>query len=222
MGAIDLIEEVEKTFSFRMTKDEAERCETVGDLYAVICAHSPYWDMQVGNCASSMTFYRIRKSLAPRDGSKIDPNPPLLDGTVSPAQLFKTLGKNTGLRLPSFQLTRSGFIGTYLFVAGLIGCIFAVLESIWLVGGIAAPAVFIGALLIKLDPGKLPEGVLTVGDLARRAAPLNSEKLRLDGGRPADRWSVLAALASEHGVLPPDEIGPETFLHFKSLKVATR
>jgi hypothetical protein len=68
-GAIDLIEEVETVFSFTISKDEAERCATIGDLYAVLCVHTPGWDTQGGKCGSSMTFYRIRRSLDP-----IEPN----------------------------------------------------------------------------------------------------------------------------------------------------
>ena len=64
-GAIELIEEVEAIFGFTITKEEAERCATVGDLYDVVCAHTPDWDAQDGCCGSSMVFYRVRRALAP-------------------------------------------------------------------------------------------------------------------------------------------------------------
>jgi hypothetical protein len=188
----------------------AEQCETVGDLYAVVRAYSPDWDTQSGNCASSMAFYRIRRSLELEDGRKIKPQSPLLDGSTSAFRLFKALDRDTGLRLPTPEFTRPGTIGAYLFTIGLIG------------GVVTLFPVVLGMLLIRQDPGKLPKGVVTVGDLARRAAPLNSGKLKGEGGRPADCWTVLVALAAEHGVLPPDEIGPDTFFHRKSLELASR
>jgi len=66
-GAIDLLQEVEQTFGIKILNEEAERCITVGDLYNVICGHSPGWDAQRGNCGSAMVFYRMRRSLSPGD-----------------------------------------------------------------------------------------------------------------------------------------------------------
>lgn len=221
-GAIDLLEEVEETFGIKVADAEAERCETVGDLYAVVRAHSPDWDTQSGNCASSMAFYRIRRSLKPGNGSKIRPQSPLLDGSASAFRLFKALERNTGLRLPSPEFTGPGTIGAYLFFIGLIGGVVTLFIGAWAASLVPAFLATLGALLMRQDPGRLPKGVVTVGDLARRAAALNSEKLKGEGGRPAYCWTVLVALAAEHGVLPPDEIGPDTFFHRKSLELASR
>lgn len=73
--------------------------------------------------------------------------------------------------------------------------------------------------LAFLDPP--PAGVVTVAELVRRTVPLSVATVKEAGGRPADRWSILVALAAEHGTLPRDEIGPETFFHRKSLEQAT-
>jgi hypothetical protein len=221
-GAIDLLEEVEETFGIKVADAEAERCETVGDLYAIVRAHAPDWDTQAGNCASSMAFYRLRRSLEPGNGPKTKPRSPLLDGSASASRLFKTLDRDTGLRLPSTEFTRPGKIGAYLFTIGLLGFVITLFIGAWTASGVAAFLAILGTLLMRQDPGKLPNGVVTVGDLARRAAALNSGKLKGDGGRPADCWTVLVALAAEHGVLPPDEIGPDTFFHRKSLELASR
>jgi hypothetical protein len=63
--------------------------------------------------------------------------------------------------------------------------------------------------------------MLTVGDLVRRTVPLNVAILKDAGGRPSDRWSVLVALAAEHGELSLKEIGPETCFHRRSLELAS-
>ena len=78
-----------------------------------------------------------------------------------------------------------------------------------------------GAALLKADPGSLPVGVETLGDLVTRAVPLNAQKLAEVGARLPDRWTILTGLAAEHGILSPAEILPETFLHLKSLKLAS-
>ena len=219
-GAIDLLEEVEATFGVKIANEEAERCETVGDLYNVICAHSPDWDGQDGNCGSSMVFYRFRRSLSLDDKRSVMPETPLVGIRLQPSRLFKKLKDDTGLRLPAYELTWLGMAGGFLIVGGIIVAIVALLTGHWKLSGLLGVIALSGLPLLRIDPGRLPNGVATVADLVRRTVPLNATGLREAGGRPADSWAILSALAAEHGNLPPDEIGPETFFHRKSLDLA--
>lgn len=218
-GAIDLLEEVEAAFGIKITDAEAERCSTVGDLYAVICSYTPDWDTQQGSCSSSMVFYRLRRSLGPEDKRDIRPATPLITLGRPVSGVFRTLGKQTGLRLPTYELTWLGKVGLIL-TGGLLVAIIALLTGHWLASGIAVLVAATGLPLLWLDPGRLPVGMVTVGDLAQRTAPLNSELLGKAGGRPSDRWSILVALAAEHGTLPASQIGPETYFHRRSLEMA--
>lgn len=220
-GAIDLLEEVEATFGIKIANEEAERCCTVGDLYDVVCAHSPDWDGQDGSCGSSMVFYKLRRSLSPNDKRGVVPDTPLTASGIQPSRLFKKMADDTGLRLPSHELTWLGLTGGFVFVGGVLGAIVALFTGHWLVSGILALMALAGLPLLRVDPGRFPSDIVTVADLVRRTVPLNAARLKEGGGRPADRWSVVAALAAEHGVLPPHEIGPETFFHRKSLELAT-
>lgn len=219
-GTIDLLEEVEATFGIKIANEEAERCCTVGDLYDVVRAYSPDWDGQDGSCGSSMVFYRLRRSLSPDDKRSVIPDTPLTASGIQPSRLFKKVADDTGLRLPSHELTLLGLTGGFVLVGGILSAIVALLTGHWLVSGILALIALAGLPLLRLDPGRLPAGIVTVADLVRRTVPLNAASLKEAGGRPADRWSVLVALAAEHGALPPDEIGPETFFHRKSLELA--
>ena len=79
-----------------------------------------------------------------------------------------------------------------------------------------------GAALSKADPGSLPVGVETLGDLVVRTVPLNAQKLAEVGARLPVRWTMLTGLAAAHGILSPAEIFPDTFLHLKSLKLAIK
>lgn len=218
-GAIDLIEEVEEVFGFKITKEEADRCATVGDLYAVVLDHVPAWNAQRGKCSSSMTFYRIRRSLDPDRRLGINPRCDIPVGE-RPLKLFKKLSRETSLRFPSPRMTSIGMLGGLLFSAGLLAAIVALLIGSWLVSCVALMISLLGMLPMWADRGQLPAGVTTVGELVRRTAPLNARELQANGGRPADRWSILAALAAEHGSLTPAEITGETFLHRKSMKLA--
>jgi len=219
-GAIDLLEEVEATFGIKIANEEAERCCTVGDLYDVLCAHSLDWDGQDGSCGSSMVFYRLRRSLRPDNHRGIAPDFALAASGLSPSRLFKKLADDTGLRLPSYELTWLGRSGGLLLVGGIIAAFVSLLTGHWVVSGIVVLFALAGLPLLRVDPGCFPVGIETVADLVRRTVPLNATRLKEAGGRPADRWSVLVSLAAERGVLPPNAIGPETFFHRKSLDLA--
>jgi hypothetical protein len=220
-GAIDLLQEVEAAFGIEIANEEAERCCTVGDLYDVLCAHSPEWDNQDGSCASSMVFYRLRRSLSPADKRGFVPDTPLTASGLQPSRLFKKLADDSGLRLPAYELTWLGITGGFLLVGGFLTAIVALLAGHWIVSGAVALIGLAGLPLLRLDPGRFPAGMVTLADLVRGTSPLNVARLKEAGGRPADRWSVLVALAAEHGALSPDEIDPETFFHRRSLEVAT-
>jgi hypothetical protein len=220
-GSIDLLEEVEGAFDIKITNEEAERCSNVGDLYEVLCTHLPDWDDQDGHCGSSMVFYRLRRSLGRGDKHRVTPHT-LLAGIGLPAsKLFKKLADDTGLRLPAHSLTWLGNTGVFLLTGGIPAAIVALLNSHWLISGILGLAALAGLPLLRLDPGRFPAGMLTVGDLVRRTVPLNVAILKDAGGRPSDRWSVLVALAAEHGELSLKEIGPETCFHRRSLELAS-
>jgi hypothetical protein len=219
-GAIDLLEEVEATFGIKIANEEAERCGTVGDLYDVLCAHSPNWDEQDGHCGSSMVFYRLRRSLSPNDRRAVGPDTPLTATALNPSRLFKKLADDTALRLPSSELTWIGITGGLLLVGGILVAVIALFTGNWIASAVAAVFALAGLPLLRVDPGHFPAGIETVADLVRRTEPLNALQLKEAGGRPADRWSVLVSLAAEHGALPPKEIGPDTVFHRKQLESA--
>ena len=219
-GAIDLIEEVEGAFGIEIADKDAEQCETVGDLYDVLCGYVPSWDAQSGKCSSSMTFYKIRRALDPERTLGVTPQT-ILTGYDNPIKLFRMLAGKTGLRLPEADQTWFGKAGGIFFSFGLIAVIATLFTGYWAVSGLMLAIVVLGGALAWIDRGVFPSGITTVSDLVRRTALLNARGLRTEGGRPSDRWSILVALAAEHGSLMPDEIRPETFLHLSSLKMAT-
>ena len=72
-GAIDLLEEVEASFGITLEDAVVERIATVGELYDAICNLTPAWDDQQGSCASSVTFYRLRRALVHIDRNAVTP-----------------------------------------------------------------------------------------------------------------------------------------------------
>ncbi len=212
-GAIDLVEDIEEAFGVEIANDEAERVVTVGDLYHILRARLPDWNDVGGSCSSSFVFYRLRRSIAPEDRCGVRPGTELTGIGLPPARLFRKLGKKTGLRLPIHGQTWLGVAGGWLLLAGGTVAIVAFLARLWIPSAAAALLSLAGFVLLWIDPGRLPAGMVTLGDLVRRTVPLNSQTLRQAGGRPPHLWSALVALAAEHGMLRQEEIGPETTLH---------
>lgn len=212
-GGIDFLEDIEATFGIKIADVDAERCWTVGELYEVLCSHSANWSDKDGKCSSAMVFYRLRRSLAPNNRRSFVPDTPLVACGLQPSRLFRKLAHDTGLRLPVHRQTGLGIAGLILIFGGIFAGIGALLAGNWIVSGSVALVGLAGFSLLRLDPGRFPDGIVTVSDLVRRVTSLNVARLREAGGRPADRWSVLTALAAEHGFLSPDEIVPETLFH---------
>ena len=192
-GAIDLIEGVEQAFDFTITRDQTERCTTVGDLYAVICAYVPDWDARAGRCVSSMTFYRIRRALDPdRTAAIILRTALAVYG--SPKDLLGRMGRETGLRFPTVQLGPTGMIGGLFFTIGTVAALVMLgLGQRTFLWPAVAVAIF-GLLPVWSDPGRLPPGIATIGYLVRRTASLYARIVLAAGGKPSSRWEILVSM----------------------------
>lgn len=91
-----------------------------------------------------------------------------------------------------------------------------------LFGWLALGGVVVGIILAKLDPGRLPGSLSTVGALARRTAPLNYGRLVEQGARVNDAltWQLLREVISEVAEIEPDHIGRETLIYTPRKAVA--
>lgn len=74
-----------------------------------------------------------------------------------------------------------------LFLIGIIGGVIALFDTAWELAAGGAVMAAAGAALLKVDPGSLPIGVQTLGDLVSRAVPLNAPVLAEMGARLPDR-----------------------------------
>lgn len=256
MGAIDLLGDVEGLFGLTFTSAEAEACETMGDLEALVAKHLADWSKGEPVCSSLRTFHRLRKALpelqeavpcastwdgsraanldavAMRDHdqpahsvrplgqqSRFAPKAKLADLGLNAKCLFKRLGRETGLRMPALHLTWLGMAGCGAALLGLILTFAALEDSLGLpvlLGG--AALLLLGLALLRADPCALPQGMESVGDLVARVAALNADRLRAGGARPPEPWTVLTALAAEHGRLAPADIRRDTVFHGSQLR----
>lgn len=163
--------------------------------------------------ASTAIFLRLRAVLP--GGERLRPSALLADLTEGePRRLFRRLQKATGLTLPASPLSRRGFAASAVLFAALpLGLLinhFAPRD--WLAFGslLAWPLM---VAVMTADRGRLPEGVRTLGELARAAVAYNHGKA-LHGGEapPAGLWEALTRVIATSLNVPRESIGRETRL----------
>jgi hypothetical protein len=73
---VDMLEDVEAAFGFRVSDEELARCWTVGHLFELINSRLPS-EGSAGSCATAMCFYRLRRAIQPRLAICLRPSTPI-------------------------------------------------------------------------------------------------------------------------------------------------
>ncbi|HYE46731.1 MAG TPA: hypothetical protein VEA44_13280 [Caulobacter sp.] len=198
---VAVFEAVEAAFDLSPA-DKGVEWLTVGHVHRAILARMPPGDTP-GKCATSMSFYRLRRALAPRVRGPITPATRLNEAGLTPKDLGPLLEAETGLQL---QVGAAGWpmmLGLLMILAGLL---LSVVLRDWRYL-LLLPASY---LPLRLDTGDF--GRQTVGDLARQAAVANFAALVRDGAdhRPDRIWLTLRCAIAETIGVKPDRIGPDT------------
>jgi len=101
-----------QTFDIKITDKEAEGIYSVGEMCDLLL-HKIAADHANRKCASAMAFYRLRRAISElRVSEKLTPSTPL--GFLERGRTksnFRSLEKQTGLRLPQPAMTWIGSIG---------------------------------------------------------------------------------------------------------------
>lgn len=218
----DLVDEVEDAFALRFAGDELLTVSTVGDLHDRIMARLR---SDPGICATSMAFYRIRRALAAEGmEGRIRPDALLpADATVRPGRLLPRLGAASGLRGLHATASLIGAVGGWLILGVIVLLILAGAERAWPFVWAALALALVSAGFLALDRGRWPNGVRTVGDLARYAVAKNHGGLVAQGAaaRENEVWSSLQIIAAELASLGPSEVQrTTTFFRRKADKAA--
>ena len=220
---LDMVEvgsNLEASFSIRFTAAEFGAWRTVGDIYSTLRSRISNSGKRAGRCATSMTFYRLRRALSDLSlDTRLRPDTPVKGlTTLTAKRLFKQISVRSGLRLPRPKVALCGTLGAWSILVSLIGLLTTAVfvPHWWLVPMLAAA---LGIMLHRLDPGEVPLDCQTLGDLSRKVAGLNFGKLSNEGAELHDKdlWNALVEVLSEDTFLPKLEIGPETLLLQKQL-----
>lgn len=213
-GDEDLEGAIESVFSVKFTDEEFASMITVGAIHDVINIRMPPRD---GACQTSMTFYRLRRGLIELGmPAPIRPDTPLLPAfSLRTKDRFRALAEVTGLQLPQIE---GGPLATACFLAVLTAFIlFAVglMLQVTLLGWISASSIVAAFVFGKLDRGRLPKHLSTVGALAQRTAPVNFGRLVAGGSRVngSMTWDALCDAISDVAEIEPGEIGRDTLIY---------
>lgn len=205
---------LEDVFELRFTEGELRTMVNVGTIHDVLAARIPH---RPGRCETSMVFYRLRRALIGTSrGTVIRPGSTLpLSVVRRPKVELARLSKATGLRLPWSALGPLGATGCLLALVTAIGLVAALAMNLPMLAWVAGLALIATVAAFALDQGRLPDGLTTVGDLARATSPLNYGRLVRDGARSDGPllWTALCEVIADVAELSPDQIGRETSIY---------
>lgn len=221
MGHVEFIEELELVFGVTLSQIDVGHWLTLNDVHQTIKnAIAPPAEEGLA-CATSMAFYRIRQAL--RDiacNAYIKPDTDIASlVSGQPRRAFNRIAQVSGLRMPPTDLTNWGCAAFILLLGSIVLLTGANSLGAPVVSGAALVGIITSlAWIFRFDPGQLPRGIRSVGDLARRTALTNFLLLRNTGARerPGDLWRAIAAVAAENSVIAAEEITPDHFL-FRSI-----
>jgi acyl carrier protein len=228
LDTVELVMEVEEAFGITMSDEEAEKIQTVGDLYRYVLARLDRPVLTTPGCLSAAVFYRLRRQLMGRfrvERRRIRPASPLDDliPAANRRREWQRLGECLGWRLP--ELTRPGWVGFVslgLFVTWSIATIAA-----W--GRLAgfdpdALMVFVvgllvGALVLAIAVYQATRPFATVlpAPDVRGLIPMilksNFGTFRINNPRgwtSKDVWDALIAIIAEQAGVVPDRLEEST------------
>jgi hypothetical protein len=115
--------------------------------------------------------------------------------------------------MPGHILSWSGIVGLILMVVAVAAlvAVSTIEPDLWVV---PTAALFLSAMLLIFDRGRLSAGTATLGGLARRVAALNFGRFAKMGAgtRDTEIWGALIELLSEHSLIAKSNIRPNTLL----------
>ncbi len=215
---LDFCDTFADLYGFPIPDEKSVRFETVGELYRWMVGKIPATG-ENQKCATQMAFHQIKVQLHDlRDNTKLRPSTELCEipRSLLRAVRWPWVG---ALRLPftrpkgSVKIAgRIAYISGIAFVTLLLISLDKLEDApiVWLAGSLA---IFVGALVTCLKLGPLiPEGMRTLGDLAKTLAAYNYGPLMRLGARRSDKelWCSLREVLAEHGNLSKDQITCDT------------
>jgi len=206
---VEMIQDVEKAFGFRLSDGDLSRCRTVGDLFELVEAHLPASGLE-GNCATAMAFYRLRRAIQPRIDTALRPTTPISAlSTIRVHDLHRIVKEECGLRPPMQYISFWGCAALIAIPALPVGAL--VLGLGWWVAFLSA---LLAIIAYRKTSIRLPDTILTFGDLVRLVSSRSVGALAKQGARlrASEAWDAFKDIIADHTLLPKEAISPATLL----------
>lgn len=208
----DAIEDLEESFRISFTDEEIRNCSTVGDLFAIVEARLS--DIQFGErCATTMSFYRLRRALQSHSSVPLRPGTPIAALGATPVRiLHDVVERDCGLRSPAYIMPLWCRIAMSLCWALSLFFLVSLLFSPSFEGfGIFLALVFCQIAVGLVAPYQHPNAVSTFGDFARFVVYRNVGCLAEQGARFRSReaWMAFTNILAEYASLPEDRIAAD-------------
>jgi hypothetical protein len=194
---LDIRDAVEKAFDIQFDDSEMERCETVGDLYALILKRFPKVGDRTQVCLTAASFYALRRAIRQFGGDAI-PRPETrlreIAGSINVRALWRHLESRLELQLPRARVGWTP-VGPLVELLGRLPKWASILVGVVLFPmaiATAIPSVLVTSPFITQTPWRVD----TLGALAREVAVLNIGRLSRthESYRRSVMWSALVSI----------------------------
>ncbi|NNM73304.1 acyl carrier protein [Enterovirga aerilata] len=195
--SVDIVVAVEQAFGIKITDSEAEACQTVGDLFRVICAHVPTVERSDAiPCLTAATFRELRRVIRLIEPS-LDLRPATLlssfAGHHDHREWHAHLKNTSGLSVPDPSLTVPSMVGgltLYGIAAAGAVATFGHDAAGFFVAALLAPA---AGFIVHSYGRRTWDANRTLGDLARETAAYSLGQIAKAHGavRTRELWEAL-------------------------------
>jgi acyl carrier protein len=226
LDGVELLMELEETFNFQISDDEAGAVRTAGDLYRLVLSRLRRKTSE--RCVSSAAFYRLRRALAsvlgvPRSGVRLDRPFEEFVPVASRHADWKRLQEAMVLRLPPLYHPRH-LVHGLVVLSGVLALAAAQVVGLWplrafsslldLPIGIISVAclflLFLGVGLRLTEPWAVgvPPSCATVRGTAQTLADLNYGKLAKQVGAldEAEVWRIVRDRVADATGAAPEKV----------------
>ena len=229
LDLVELVLEVEKTFSITVDERGGPTIATAGDLHCYVLERLGPEDH--ADCLSNVVFYRLRRALTDTfgfDRARVRPETPV--ETLLPRKTrlddWRRLGAALGLTLPALE--RPGWVYQVVLPAWVVGILTTVFLLVILVidrDGLfynrepllaAAVVGFVVAVGVEVATRPLerllPPGCESVRELVEALVSLNFARLSSEQRRwnRDDVWTAVRGIVARVFQLPPEEVTETT------------
>lgn len=210
---VDLVRDIERSFSITIEDHEAGPVMTVGELYDLVQRKRPGSTSPTTACFSQLAFHRLRRAMREMGlGDDIRPSTPLAEliAARSRGELqsrWAELGRRSGLQLPDLEAPETEALAVFDGRIGSLIIVFAVVAAFvamgpWAIAAIAATV--LAFAIVQHLRRTIPHRVVTVGQLCEETAgrsfgPLFDEKRSC---HPKDVWFAVAWLCRDLSCFP--------------------